>query len=326
MQLDLAKGSRARVLAIMVFIIMAVFIVRLFYLQIIRHDFYVAAAKEEQLKQLIIPAKRGEIYTMDAGNPVKLVMNETVYTVFADPKIIDEPQPIIDVIQRVAGGNARPNLDQLLDRKESRYQILATKVSLKQAEMIKKAELSGIGFQQETQRVYPEGSLAAQTLGYVNHEGIGQYGLEGALNERLTGTDGLLQSVTDVRDVPLTIGDNHINRPAQHGDNIVMTIDRNIQSYTEKALADGLKRSGATHGSVMVMDPQSGKVLAMANLPTYSPATYNLVEDPAAFNNATISVPYEPGSVIKTLTMATALDKGIAEPESTYNNTDFVTV
>jgi len=326
MQLDLAKGSRPRILAMLVLIIMAVFIVRLFYLQVIRHEFYVAAAQQEQLRQLVIPAQRGEIYTMDAGTPVKLVMNETVYTVFADPKIIKNSQPIIDTIQSVAGGNARANLDKLLAKKESRYQILATKVSLKQAEMIKAAKLSGIGFQRETQRVYPEGQLAAQTLGFVDFEGTGKYGLEGALNERLTGKDGLLQTVADVRDVPLTIGKDNINKPAVNGDNVVMTIDRNIQSHTEAALAEGLKKSGATNGSVMVMDPQTGKVLAMANMPTYNPATYNQTEDAAAFNNGTISAPYEPGSDIKTLTMAIGLDKGVVEPNSTYNNTDFIKV
>lgn len=326
MQLELAKGSRARILAILVAIIMGVFIVRLFYLQVIRNDFYVSAAREEQLRQLIIPAKRGEIYAMDAGKPVRLVMNETVYTVFADPKIITDPQPIIDVIRRVAGGNAQPNLEKLFEDKESRYKVLAKKVSVKQAEMIKKANLSGVGFQQETQRMYPEGQLAAQTLGYVNFEGKGQYGLEGALNNRLKGEDGLLQTVADVRDVPLTIGNDNINIPAKDGDNIVMTIDRNVQSYSEKALADGLKRTGATHGSVMVMDPQSGRVMAMANLPTYNPGEYFNVENAATFNNGTISEPYEAGSVIKTLTMATGIDKGVVQPESTYVNTDSINV
>ncbi len=326
MQLDLAKGSRPRLLAVIVLIIMAVFIVRLFYLQVIRHEFYVAAAQEEQLRQLVIPAERGQIYAMDAGKPVKVVMNETVYTVFADPKIIKKPQPIIDAIQEIAGGNARANLDKLLAKKESRYQILATKVSLKQAEMLKEKKLSGLGFQRETQRVYPEGSLAAQTLGFVNFEGKGQYGIESALNDRLNGKDGLLQTVADVRDVPLTIGKNNVNTPAQNGENVVMTIDRNIQSYSEKALAEGMAKSGAKEGSVMVMDPQSGKVMAMANLPTYNPAKLNEVTDPAAFNNGTISVPYEPGSDIKTLTMAIGLDKGIVEPDSTYNNTDFIKV
>ncbi|MEO7904418.1 MAG: penicillin-binding transpeptidase domain-containing protein, partial [Candidatus Saccharimonadales bacterium] len=172
----------------------------------------------------------------------------------------------------------------------------------------------------------PEGQLAAQTLGFVDSEGNGQYGIEGALNQRLSGTDGLLQSVTDVRDVPLTIGDKNINIPAKNGDNVVMTIDRNVQSYTEQALADGLKRSGATHGSVVVMDPQSGKVMAMANLPTFKPAEFNKVTNAAVFNNGTISEPYEAGSVVKMFTLATGIDKGVVEPTDTYINTDSIRV
>lgn len=326
MQLHLSKGSRTRVLAFLTLAIMAVFVMRLFYLQVIKHDYYVGLAKQEQLKQLTIPAKRGEIYALDGATPVKMVLNETVYTVFADPKVVEAPDKIVETVRRVAGGNARSNLNELLAKKESRYQILATKVTRKQAELIKKEHLKGLGFQEGTQRVYPEGQLAAQTLGFVNGEGKGQYGIEGKMNDSLTGTDGLLQSVTDVSNVPLTIGDNYINQPAKNGENVVLTVDRNVQSYTEKALAEGLKRTGATNGSVMVMDPQSGKVIAMANLPTYNPSEYTKVQDAAAFNNATISAPYEPGSDVKTMTMAVGLDKGIVQPNSTYNNTDFVKV
>ena len=326
MQLDLKKGSRLRILAILLVGIMAVFVVRLFYLQVIRHDYYVGLANKEQLKQLVIPAQRGEIYALDGDTPVKLVMNETVYTVFVDPKIVDEPDKIIDLIHRVAGGNALPDLDKLLARKETRYQVVAKKVSQKQAEMMKKEHLKGLGFQKTSQRVYPEGQLAAQTLGFVDNEGKGKYGVEGALNKRLTGTDGLLQSVTDVSNVPLTIGNNNINIPPKNGDNVVLTIDRNVQSYAEKALAEGMKKAGATHGSVMIMDPQSGKVMAMANLPTYNPGDYGNITDIAAFNNGTISAPYEPGSDIKTLTVATGLDRGVIRPDSTYNNTDNIKV
>ncbi len=326
MQLDLKKGSRPWILAIVTFVIMAVFIGRLFYLQVIRHGYYMELANREQLKQLVIPSKRGEIYAMDSGQPVKVVLNETVYTVFADPKVVDKPHDMVALVRRVAGGNARANLDSLVARKESRYQILATKVTRKQAELMKKEHLKGLGFQETTQRVYPEAQLAAQTLGFVDTEGKGKYGIEGALNVRLTGVDGSLQSVTDVSNVPLTIGNNNVKKPAKNGDNVVLTVDRNVQAYAEKALADGLQRSHATNGSVMIMDPQSGRVLAMANLPTYNPGEYNKVTDVAAFNNATISAPYEPGSDIKTLTMATGLDKGVIEPTSTYNNTDSIKV
>lgn len=131
--------------------------------------------------------------------------------------------------------------------------------------------------------------------------------------------------MTDVRDVPLTVTDKNIKRPAVNGKNMVLTIDRNIQSKVEEALAAGVSRSGATRASAIVMEPQTGKVLAMANAPTYDPSNLN-VKDVAVFNNNTISNPYEPGSDIKTFTVATGVDRGVITPESTYDNTGKIKV
>lgn len=326
MNLELQKGSRTKFLAVIVLGLMAIFVARLFYLQVIQHDYYVAKANAEQIRRDTIPATRGEIFAMDGTNPFKLVMNETVYTLYADPKTVVDKAKVLEVIRRVAGGNLRSNIDELLDQTDTRYQILGTKLNRKQAELIKAEKLNGIGFQETTQRVYPEGGLAAQTLGFVNAESKGQYGVEANFDERLKGTDGLLQSVSDVSDVPLTIGKNNINTPAKNGDDIVLTIDRNVQSYAEKALAAGLERTKAEKGSVMVMDPNNGKIMAMANLPSYKPAEFTTVQDGDAFNNAAVSSPYEPGSVIKTLTVATGLDKNVIQPNSTYNNTDKIKV
>lgn len=326
MKLELQKGSRSKILAVIVLGIMAIFVVRLFYLQIIKHSYYVEIANNEQIKRLTIPSKRGLIYALDGQTPVPLVMNQTIYTVFADPQITSDDSKIIETIKQVAGGNAQPNLQDLLDRKDTRYQILATRVTRIQADKIKSENLAGIGFQEESRRVYPEVSLAAQTLGFVDFGGIGRYGVEDYLNDRLIGVDGMLQSVTDVSDVPLTIGDNNINKPAIDGENIVLSIDRNVQSYVEQALAAGLTRSGASRGSAILMDPQTGRIMAMANLPTYNPAEFNKVEDPALFNNGVVSAPYEPGSDVKTLTIATGIDRGVVTPTSTYVNTDHIQV
>ena len=326
MNLELQKGSRSKIVAAIIFGLMTIFVVRLFYLQIVQHGYYVEIANREQIKRLSIPAKRGIIYALDGQTPVPIVMNQLVYTVFADPQMTNDSDKIIDTIRRIAGGNARANLQALLDKKDSRYQILATKVSRLQADKIKAEDLKGVGFQQESQRVYPEGSLAAQTLGFVDFGGVGRYGIEGNFNDKLVGTDGLLQSVTDVSDVPLTIGNNNINKPAIDGDNIVLSIDRNVQSHTEQALADGLKRTGATRGSAIMMDPQTGQILAMANLPSYNPAKFNEVKDLAEFNNGVVSSPYEPGSDMKTLTMAVGIDKGVVSADSTYVNTDHIEV
>lgn len=326
MKLELQKGSRSRILAGLIFAIVGIFIIRLFYLQIIQHSHYVDLADNEQIKILTFPAKRGLIYALDGSNPVPLVLNQTVYTVIADPYTTDNDDKIVDIIQKIAGGNARSNLKTLLANKESRYAVLATKVTRTQAEKIKAEGLKGVILREDTQRVYPEGTLAAQTLGFVNDDGIGQYGVEGALNDQLKGVSGILKTVVDVSNVPLTIGDKNINKPAVDGTNIVLSVDRNIQSHVIQALQDGLKRTGADKGSAVVMDPRTGRVLAMASLPTFDPAKYSEVGDVADYNNPVVSAPYEPGSDIKTLTMAIGIDKGVVSPQATYFNTDHINV
>lgn len=329
MKPDLLQGSRSRILAGIVLAVAVIFAFRLFYLQIIQHGYYVNLAQVEQVKRERLPATRGEIYALNGTTPVKMVLNETVYTVFVDPVVIIESGEVTEMtksLKEIAGGNLRSGFESQLTKEGSRYQIIATRLTRTQADKIKEKGFRGIGFQAVSQRVYPEGQLAAQVLGFVNAEGVGNYGLEGYLNNELSGVDGRLETVTDVSDVPLTIGDRNIREPAQDGKNVVMTIDRNIQSKVEQALAAGVKRSNATDASAVVMDPATGRVLAIANVPTYDPSKYYEVKDAALFNNNAISAPYEPGSDIKTYTMAVAIDKGVAKPNDTYNNTDYIKV
>ena len=327
MKSKLKKMSRTNILGLALLLAFSAIVVRLFQLQIIDNEKYLALADAEQMKRFEIPAQRGLIYAMDGKTPTKLVMNESIYTVFADPQMIkdDEKSEIISKIKEVAGGNVRDGFESLLDKKESRYQILATKISRKQAEMIKESDFTGIGFQETSQRVYPEGQLASQVLGFVNSEG-GQYGIEGALNDELSGKDGQLKTVTDVSGVPLTIGSRDIDTPAEDGKNVVLSIDRNIQAQAEKILKNKLESSGAKDGSVIVMDPQTGKVMAMANYPTYNPAEFSTVTDASVFMNGTTTSAYENGSVTKSLTMAMGIDTGVASPSDTYYNKDFVEI
>ena len=315
-------SPRARILASFLLLIGGLFVTRLFYLQIMQHDFYAKKAVAEQVNQYTLFPSRGVIYAKDGDQMTPLVMNQAVYLVFADPTLVKDKAKVEQVIKRVAGGEAVDNLDELLGRTTSRYQILARQITREQRDLIDKEDLAGVNFQESQRRVYPEGSLAAQVLGYVNNEGEGQYGIEGALNEDLAGKTGLRKATTDVYKVPLMLDSkNDVEVPAVEGKSPVLSIDRSIQSYVEQALADGLKGVKATKGSAIVMDPHTGKVLAMANMPTYNPAKYNEVTDYESFLNGTVSHAFEPASVIKTFTMAAGLDKGVIEPTSTYNNT-----
>src|SRR6478672_5250377 len=226
---EVRANSRIRILAIMCIGIMAIFVLRLFYLQVIEHGKYVALAKSEQEKRLVIPAERGELYLMDDGKPYKVAMNQTVYTMFVDPSIADDIEGIKTATREIVGGNTVKGYQERLTD-DTQYVAVAKQVTRTQAELVKKRGLKGVGFQAESKRVYPEKSLASQTLGFIDFDGNGQYGIENKFNAQLKGTDGLLQTVTDVSNVPLTIGDDNIDIPAKKGSDLVLTIDRSVQS------------------------------------------------------------------------------------------------
>lgn len=313
--------GRAVWLGRLVALALLVFSLRLFYIQVVQHDYYVALAKQTQVTKLTIFPERGTIFARDGTNATApLVMNETVYTVFADPQEVTSPSKVREVVQRVAGGEMVEDSFKYLNDTSRRYLVLARQVTRTQAEKILTEELAGVNVQKGTKRVYPEGSLASQLLGYVNADGEGQYGIEGALNSRLTGKNGLLQSVTDVRRIPLTIGDDNIEEPAVNGDNMVLSIDRNVQYELERSLKEHYDKVQPTDASALVMDPSTGRIVAMANYPTYDPSNYSNVTDYRLFQNYTTDNAYEAGSVMKTLTVAAGIDMGAITPTSTSPN------
>ena len=323
------RFSRTNILAFILLSFMAVFVLRLFWLQVIKHDQYAMAARNSQQRNFIIPAERGQIYMRDGTDaPVPVVLNQTVYSVIADPAVIEseEIDMIIDELENTAGGEVLDGFSSRLKNKGSRYEILAKNITRTQAEKIKSKKFSGILLQKNSSRSYPENQLGAHVLGFVNADGIGQYGVEGGLDDDLSGKDGVLQTVTDVRDIPLTVGKDNTRVEPQSGKTVILTIDRNIQSFTEIALKNGVEKAGATEGSALVMDPKNGQILAMADYPTYDPAEYSRVKDASVYANSSTSLIYEPASVIKPFLIATAIDKGVVNADSTYLNTDCIQV
>lgn len=305
-----------------------VFGTRLFYLQIMRGDSFAQAAQSEQLKKYEIPAERGRIYlreTSAAEGRVPVVLNENQPTLYADPRYVDDPLATAQALAGVLGGDVS-EYQALLSEQERYYIVLAKRLSRAKAEAITKLELSGIGLQDYSARTYPEGDLAAQVLGFVNDEGAGQYGLEGYMDEALKGEAGLLRAVTDVRGIPLTASEDSVLQDPVDGDDVVLTLDRSIQSFVQDALAKGVKSSRAKSGSAIVMDPNTGAVLAMANYPSYTPAQFGKAKDPAVFVNGVVSTPYEVGSVAKPFTMATGLNQGAVAPGDTYYDPGYAVV
>lgn len=325
MKILFAKHSRVRILSGILTVTVALIVVRLFQLQVIDHQKYRQLAYQEQVKKLTIPAHRGLIYALDHQTPAPLVMNETVYTMFVDPQVVKDDKAVLAALVGLNQDLIIGNPAEKLTQKNTRYQVLARGLSRQQAEAIKAKKLTGIGFQAVSRRIYPEGALASQVLGFVNANG-GQYGVEGKLDKRLTGENGVLEAVTDISDVPLTVGEKYTNIPARNGDNLVLSIDRNIQSQVEKILKAGLEKVGADNGSALVMNPQTGQIMAMVNYPSYSVAEFNKVKDVALFNNATVDRPYEAGSVIKVFTVAMGINEGKITPQTVFYNQDTVKV
>lgn len=304
---------------------------RMYQLQIISHQKYVELASSQQMMQNTIFAKRGEIYMMDGKNTTPVVMNEKVYTISVDPFLLrtEQKQDIKEVQKKIddlVQGFSVTTWDKVFENEASRYMVVARNVPFERAKQIKEAKITGVYAQSTTKRVYPEGDLAAQVLGFVNADGKGQYGVEGGLDKELTGVNGILKTVKDVNNIPLTIGKNNVKVPAQDGKNIVLSIDRNIQKETEDVIKSVTERFHISHASTIVMNPRNGQILAMAGTPSYDPAEYTKVTDAKVFQTDVTMDAFNPASVCKTFALASAIDSGVMTPETTYHNTDLVTI
>lgn len=308
--------------AAFIIVVFGAFVVRSFYLQVIRHDYYQKAASASQMKEYEIPASRGIISAKNGDEIVPLVLNENLYTLFADPVYVKDPGVAAQSLQQAIGGDAAAYKSKL-ETSDTRYVVLAKKLSKEQADKIAALELKGIGTREVPYRMYPDGQLAGQLLGFVNDEGDGTYGLEQAVDGALRGTPGELKAITDVSGVPLPANKDNTVRPAVSGKQVVMTVDVGVQQQVEDILRSEIERTQSVSGSVVVLEAKTGAITAMANYPTYNPATYTEVENPEAFTNAAVAMPIEVGSIMKSLTAAAALDQGVVNTEQTYYDPSF---
>lgn len=309
--------SRVRLWYALLLVVFGVFAVRLFYLQIIKHDTYSKKARSDQVREYEVDADRGTIYAMSGDKKVPLVVNQKLYTVYADPTIVKKPT---DASKKLAVllGVSQSDLQRLLTTKNLRYVILKKKVSPDISKKVLALKLPGIGTQERNYRAYPQGSLAAQVLGFVNDDGKGEYGLEQALNKELAGTKGQLKAVTDVNGIPLAAStDNLLIQPVA-GDDVTLTVDLGMQTQLEQILKTAQENYKSKKIGAIIMDTSSGAIKAMGNYPTFDPANYQDVNDASVFQNAVVTEPIEPGSITKLLTAAAGLDTGAITTSSSY--------
>ena len=311
--------SRISILKKTVFVALAIIAVRLFFIQIIEHDMWVAKANEKHTILETISPKRGEIYMMDGNEPVAVVLNQTVYSVIIDPAVT-EKEKIKTALETHAKKYITADLDEVYNIEGLRYYIVAKNVPYTNAVAIAEEGISSVWLKEGNARVYPEGEMASGMLGFVNADGIGQYGTEGSLNKILTGKEGTLKTIADVNKVALSIGKDNIKIPAEDGKNIVLSVDRNLEKGIEERAMNAINNTAADHAAVLVMNPNTGEVVAMANLPNYSPANYGHVKDASAYINQVTEVPYEPASICKSFAYSAAINERRMNGDTTYFN------
>jgi cell division protein FtsI/penicillin-binding protein 2 len=311
--------KRVRICFAVVAVLLSIFMVRAFYLQVIKHEYYHKAALSDQLKQYEIPAPRGIIEAHNGEQVVPIVLNQKLFTVYADPTLVKDANKSASMLASELGGNSSDYVSKLKTKGTS-YVVLAKRVETDKRNSIMKHKYAGIGAQELTYRTYPNGSLAAQLLGFVNSDGKGVYGIEQTLNANLSGKSGQLKAVTDINGVPLAANTENIQIAPVPGKDVVLTIDMPMQQQLESILQEGLKKAKSDSGSALIMEANTGAIKAMANWPTYDPSNYGAVEDGNVFNNAAVSSPLEVGSVMKPLTTAAALDQGAITADETYND------
>lgn len=319
-------------------------VLRLFQIQVLDHNKYVALAQEQYQTSMEVPAKRGEIMTSDG---YVLAGTRNHYLMFGEPKKVKDPYQVANDLADIFTESRFPSdgseeEKSILKKKyfDEIYNVLAMDliwVSLEkdvtpvEREKILTRNIEGIGFEEFPVRYYPEGNLASHVLGFVasNEKGekTGYFGIEGSLNDDLKGKPGKLTEETDAVGIPILMGSYKKIDPSE-GRNVVLTINRAIQYIAEKKIKEGVERYDAVSGSVIIMNPFTGDVLAMANYPTYSPSDFSVTDTQSTDvrrksverKNLAISEIYEPGSVMKPFTISTAIDLKLITPDSTFND------
>jgi cell division protein FtsI (penicillin-binding protein 3) len=309
--------QRARILYTLLVVIFGIFALRVFYLQVIRYDYYKKAALSDQLKQYMIPAERGLITAHLGDSTVPIVLNQQLYTLYADPTMVKHPGQVAAKLQPIIGGTVS-DISQLLQTGGTRYVVIKEKLTSAQSNRVLGYQFPGVGTEEQDYRTYPQGDLASQLLGFVNNSGQGEYGIEQAMNTQLAGKPGQLKAVTDINGIPLAASPNNISIAPVNGDNVDLTINVGMQAAVEKIVQAAQKQYQSKDVSAVVMNVHTGQVMAMANYPTYNPANYEAVTDPSVFQNDTVTYPIEPGSITKIFTVATSLEKGVITPTTSF--------
>ncbi len=325
-------GSRSSLVTAFLLLLFLIILARLFYLQVVvGSQIRVLAQAQHSIYKKLLPS-RGEIKLVDqvSQETVPLATNIEKYLAYAVPQEIQNPKSTAASLAEVLGLAPEDVLAKISDTSR-KYVPIKKQLTEDEQRKVEDLKLPGIYFDAEETRSYPQNELLSQVLGFVGYnqdnqtQKVGLYGLERSFQNELAGKSGELKQERGLGGEWIFGGERDF-QPAEDGVNLVLTIDRTIQFKAESVLKDAVEKNSADSGSVLVVNPSTGAILAMAGYPNFNPNEFNKQTDPKVFMNENVTGNYEPGSVFKPLTMAAAINEGKITPDTTYIDTGEVKV
>ncbi|MCX6797042.1 MAG: penicillin-binding protein 2 [Candidatus Doudnabacteria bacterium] len=317
-------SSRSSLTAAFLLLVLAIIVARLFLLQIIggktaREE----AQNQHSIYQKLLPS-RGEIKIVDKANQETFVVATNIkkYLVYAVPGEIQNSKIAADNLSAALGLDSKEVLEKISNQSR-KYVPLKKQLSEEEQEKIKDLKLPGIYFDAEEARFYPQKNSLSQTLGFVGFKGDkkeGLYGLEKIFEKELAGTPGELRQEKDTSGAWI-FGSQKNLTPAEDGVNLILTIDKTIQFKAENVIKEAVEKHGADSATAIVIDPKTGRLLALAGYPDFDPNEYNKQENPGIYLNKAVTGNYEPGSVFKPLTMAAAINENKITADTVFVDT-----
>jgi cell division protein FtsI/penicillin-binding protein 2 len=294
----------------------AAIIGRLFYLQILNYQYYKALAQGQQNLLIEVQGKRGEVFLRNGRDLLPLAINKTWQFCYLSPKEIEKKEETAEKLAEILSLAKEEILEKI--GQESSFVKIKSKLNDQEIEKLTKAKLKGVYLGEEISREYPQESFLSSVIGFVGGEGEGQYGIEGFYNDFLKIKDQFLEGKKGLGGlVFFNLKDFWGNSEEK---NLILTIDYNIQFEAEKILAKEKENLEFERGQIIVTDPKTGKILALANFPNFDPNNYFQEKDLKIFQNPAIQELFEPGSVFKPIVMAAGLEEGKITPQTTYQD------
>ena len=320
------KNWRINLISIFLILFSAAVIGRLIYLQILHSDFYKALAQGQQKIISVVQGERGKILFKGGETLATNIKGEILYI---SPREIENKEETAKIITEIleASNNVSAtqqeniSYDRILEKtkEDTLFAIIKPKLTEEEINSFKKTNLPGVYLGEEVFRNYPQDSLASHIIGFVDRDGKGQYGIEGYYDDVLQGKEGFQKRAR----APLEYFSIDSNN---EGTDLFLTLDYNIQFQAEKLLKEAYQNRNFEEGTIIVVEPDSGRILALANFPNFNPNQYSKEQSLAIFQNSATQKTFEPGSVLKPITMASAINEGKITPQTTYVDKGYVKI